>query len=135
MLAEPTLAPRAEPASRPEPAADTAGVAPPAGPVRRASRHAFREEMQVLIDGSPATLVDLSIAGAQVLSHAALKPNRMVRLQLSAEDSPIICKGKVVWARLEAGPTSGLCYRAGVFFTGVEERAVEKFLAQHACEK
>ncbi len=132
MFTEPTLAPRPEPAARPEPGADTAAAAPPGAPLRRASRHAFRDDVQILVDGSPATLVDLSIAGAQVLSHAALKPNRMVRIQLSAEDTPIICKGKVVWARLEAGPTSGLRYRAGVSFTGVEERAVEKFLAQHA---
>jgi len=135
VFAEPTLASKPEPAARPEPGADTAAAAPPGGPVRRASRHAFRDEVPVLIDGSPATLVDLSIAGAQLLSHAALKPNRMVRVQLPGEDNPIICKGKVVWARLEAGPTSGLRYRAGVFFTGVEERAVEKFLAQHACDK
>ena len=85
--------------------------------------------MQVLVDGSPATLIDLSTSGAQVVSQAALKPNRMVRLQLPSEDTPIICKGKVVWARLEAGSTTGLRYRAGVCFTGVDERAVEKFLA------
>ena len=53
----------------------------------------------------------------------------MIRLQLPAEDNPITCKGKVVWARLEASATAGLRYRAGVCFTGVDERAVEKFLA------
>jgi len=109
--------------------AQSSTATPPGSPVRRASRQAFHEEMQVLVDGSPATLIDLSTSGAQVVSQAALKPNRMVRLQLPSEDTPIICKGKVVWARLEAGSTTGLRYRAGVCFTGVDERAVEKFLA------
>jgi hypothetical protein len=67
-----------------------------------------------------------------VISQAALKPNRMIRLQLPNEDNPITCKGKVVWARLEASSTAGLRYRAGIFFTGVDERAVEAFMANAA---
>ena len=82
-----------------------------------------------------ATLVDLSISGAQLVSQAALKPNRMVRVQLPAGDNPITCKGKIVWARLEAGSTTGLRYRAGVFFTGVDERAIEKFLAEYVANQ
>jgi chromosome segregation ATPase len=131
-------APAPEPA-RPRPItpapAQASPTTPPGSPVRRASRHAFDEDLQVLIDGSPATLIDLSISGAQLVSHTALKPNRMVRVQLAAEDSPITCKGKIVWARLEAGSTTGLRYRAGVFFTGVDERAIEKFLAHHAAQQ
>jgi chromosome segregation ATPase len=130
-MPEPTLA---GPATRPAPA-HTSPTTPHGSPVRRASRQAFQQDVQVLIDGSPATLVDLSISGAQVVSHTALKPNRMVRVQLPAEDNPITCKGKIVWARLEAGSTTGLRYRAGVFFTGVDERAVEKFLAEYVANQ
>ena len=108
---------------------------PHGAPVRRASRQAFQEDLQVLIDGSPATLVDLSISGAQLVSHSALKPNRMVRVQIPAGDNPITCKGKIVWARLEAGSTTGLRYRAGVFFTGVDERAIERFLAEYGANQ
>jgi hypothetical protein len=128
---EPTLA---GPAVRPAPA-HASPTTPQGAPVRRASRQAFQEDLQVLIDGCPATLIDLSISGAQVVSHSALKPNRMVRVQLPAEDNPITCKGKIVWARLEAGSTTGLRYRAGVFFTGVDERAVEKFLAEYVASQ
>ena len=62
-------------------------------------------------------------------------PNRMVRVLLPAGDNPITCKGKIVWARLEAGSTTGLRYRAGVFFTGVDERAIEKFLAEYVANQ
>src|SRR5204862_6901347 len=75
---------RAAKPAAPPPSATT----PPGSPVRRASRQAFDEDLQVLIDGSPATLIDLSISGAQVVSQSALKPNRMVKVQLPAEDNP-----------------------------------------------
>src|SRR5207244_4264223 len=66
---EPTLA---GPAARPAPA-HASPTTPPGAPVRRASRQAFQEDLQVLIDGGPATLIDLSISGAQLVSQSALK--------------------------------------------------------------
>jgi hypothetical protein len=41
-------------------------------------------------------------------------------------------RGKIMWARLEP-PSAGraFCYRAGVFFTSVDEAAVQAFIAHH----
>ena len=85
---------------------------------RRASRHAFIQDLQIQIDGSATQLVDLSTTGAQVISPTALKPNRMVKVALPMGDGAVSCRGKIVWARLEP-PSAGrsLCYRAGVLFT------------------
>ena len=110
--------------------------APPADqPVRRASRQAFRHEVAIQIDGSEGVLVDLSVTGAQLLSTTALKPNRVVKLLLPLEQGGVPCKGKIVWARLEP-PSRGAAfkYRAGVFFTAVDERAVEAFIARHVSQ-
>ena len=38
-----------------------------------------------MVDGNPATLVDLSTGGAQVLSATVLKPNQRVRVTLADE--------------------------------------------------
>ena len=102
------------------------------GPPRRASRHAFHQDVQIQIDGSATQLVDLSTTGAQVISPTALKPNRMVKVLLPFDESAVSCRGKIVWARLEP-PTAGgsFCYRAGVLFTSVDEKAVETFIAHH----
>ena len=100
---------------------------------RRASRYAFNHDVQIQIDGSATQLVDLSTTGAQVISPTALKPNRMVKVALPMGDSPVSCRGKIVWARLEP-PSAGraLCYRAGVLFTNVDEAHIEAFITHHS---
>jgi PilZ domain-containing protein len=104
----------------------------PVQPTRRATRHAFHDDVTVEIDGVEVMVVDLSIIGAQLVAMSTLKPNRVVSLVLPREGRPITCTGKIVWARLEPDAESGaLRYRAGVFFTNVDETAVEEFIALH----
>jgi chromosome segregation ATPase len=105
-------------------------------PLRAASRHAFHHAVQVLIDGDAAGLADLSITGAQVTSPTPLKPNRVVKLQLPSDTTPIACRGKIVWARLEPqSPGAPPRYRAGVYFMGVDLPAVATFLADYAARR
>ena len=106
--------------------------APPNQPTRRASRHVLPDHIEVQVDGAAAILVDLSATGAQILSPTALKPNRLVKLLLPFDEGQILCKGKIVWARLEPSSASqSLRYRGGVFFsTAVEDSAVDAFIAQ-----
>jgi hypothetical protein len=100
-------------------------------PKRQSSRHVLSDEVQVQIDGAPAILVDLSANGAQILSPTALKPNRAVKVLLPFDRNPILCKGKIAWARLELPSAGGPPkYRGGIFFTAVDEPSVEAFLAK-----
>ena len=101
-------------------------------PPRRASRHAFNQDVQIQIDGSATQLVDLSTTGAQVISPTALKPNRMVKVSFPIDDNMVSFRGKIMWARLEPPSAGGpFCYRAGVFFTSVDEAAVQAFIKHH----
>ena len=66
---------------------ERAPASPEAAPVkldqrgtRRAARVKIVEGVEVLIDGSPATLIDLSVVGAQVISLTILRPNQRVRM-------------------------------------------------------
>ena len=78
-------------------------------------------------------LVDLSISGAQVLSQTALKPARAVRMLLPSVESPVLCRAKIAWARLEpASKGKSFRYRAGLFFTATDEAAVQAFMIRHA---
>ena len=117
------------PPQAPEPAAG-----PPVEdrPLRRAQRVEF-EDVEVLIDEGSAVLVNLSTCGAQVLSPRALKPNRVLRVQLAGGEHPVTCAGAVVWARLE--PMQGsLMYRAGMAFIEADQSEVEEFLSKHGNE-
>src|SRR5262245_32008816 len=43
---------------------------------RRAPRHRVRAGIEIQVDGNPASLVDLSTVGAQLLSSTILRPNQ-----------------------------------------------------------
>jgi hypothetical protein len=94
---------------------------------RRAPRVKVVEGIEVLIDGSPAALVDLSVAGAQVLSPTILRPNQRVRMILPDDERPIRCVAGVAWAAFEM-PKSGPRYRAGIEFFDAETGDLDRFI-------
>ena len=109
-------------------AAPAADAADPSEQFRgSAKRIQFKKEIDIQIDGTPGKLVDISLTGAQVLTPAAMKPNRLITVTLPMGDSSVACKSKVMWSRLE--PRAGqLWYRAGVSFTSIDQVALETFL-------
>jgi len=127
--AAPAATPAAKPASSPAPAV---AVTAPAAPLdqrgtRRAPRFTIVKGIEVLIDGKPATLINLSVVGAQVVSPTILKPNQRVRMTLPDTDGPIRCMAGVAWAAFEM-PKSGPVYRAGIEFFDAEAGNLERFI-------
>jgi hypothetical protein len=123
-------------ASAPAPATDGAAVAvaapaPPSAPLdqrgtRRAPRVRIVEGVEVLIDGNVATLLDLSVIGAQVVSPTILKPNQRVRMSMGEGNKQLRFSAGVAWASFELAKT-GPRYRAGVEFFDAEPEAVQQF--------
>jgi len=126
------------------PAEATAGAAPaavaeapsaaPAAPLdqrgtRRAPRFTIDDNVEVLVDGNPATLVNLSIMGAQVVSRSTLRPNQRLRMSLPDSTRPIRFSAGVAWAAFEM-PQTGPRYRAGIEFYDADEEAVGRFIAE-----
>lgn len=83
--------------------------------------------VELLVDGNPAVLVDLSVGGAQVLSANVLKPNQRVRVTLTDERGSIRTSGTVAWATFEIPPR----YRAGVEFLGGDSVAIQAYALRH----
>ena len=81
----------------------------------------------VLIDGNPATLVNISVVGAQVTSPLALRPNQRVRMSLEEADRPVRFNGVVAWATYEM-PKEGPRYRAGINFYDASPEMVTRFI-------
>ena len=123
-----------EDVSQPEPASQSAEAAPPAKLDQRGTRRAPRvkivDGVEVLIDGSPAVLIDLSVVGAQVVSPTILRPNQRVRMILPDEERPIRCVAGVAWAAFEM-PKSGPRYRAGIEFFDAESGNLDRFIDQN----
>jgi len=94
--------------------ADLAHALPPR-PERRAQRIRAADDEQVLVDGQPVRLIDLSAVGAQVRSETVLKPRQRIRVVLAPERGSVKAVAVVAWSTFEIGPTP--TYRAGVAFT------------------
>jgi hypothetical protein len=130
---------------RPTDAAAAAPVAveePPASPppaqnldwrgTRRAPRFKIVEGVDVTIDGNPATLMDLSVIGAMVISPTTLKPNQRIRMSLPQEKRPIRFSAGVAWAAFEMPKGKPAPqYRAGIEFFDADADAVLKFIDQN----
>ncbi|HVB38769.1 MAG TPA: PilZ domain-containing protein [Vicinamibacterales bacterium] len=118
----------------------TAVAAVPAPPLdyrgtRRAPRMRMTAGLDVLVDGNPVALVDLSTIGAQVVSPIVLRPNQRVRVVLPEPKAGLRLVATVAWALFEIPTPSTARYRAGLQFEASDPAAparIEAFCAQHA---
>ena len=99
---------------------------------RRAPRIRVRGGVEIQLDGNPATVVDVSTVGAQVISSTILRPNQKVRVSIPQEDTLVRCRGTVACAKFELPkPSAPPVYRAGVEFLDVDASAVDEFSARN----
>lgn len=97
---------------------------------RRVIRVAMREGLTVSVDGNPATLLDLSVEGAQVLTAMTLRPHQHVRMALPDDPRPIRLRASVRWAKLEM-PKEGPRFRAGLQFAEADLSSLGRFIDAH----
>jgi len=113
----------------PEGGVDSEPVTLPVVPpnTRRAPRVIINRDVEVMIDGTPAALVNISVVGAQVTSSVSLRPNQRVRMSLEDTERPVRFNGVVAWASFEM-PKEGPRYRAGINFYDAAPDMVERFI-------
>jgi hypothetical protein len=102
-------------------------VADPAG-TRAVRRFHVPNPVEAQVDGKAATLVDISTAGAQVLSASVLRPNQRLRLTLWSEQEAFRINASVEWSAFEMDRTTNQTrYRAGLRFGEGDAAALERF--------
>jgi CheY-like chemotaxis protein len=98
---------------------------------RRAKRHRVRQGVEIQVDGSSATVVDMSVIGVQVLSATILRPNQKVRISIPNDEFVMRFRGTIAWAKFELPrPTDAPRYRAGVEFSDADSEALDEFCAK-----
>jgi hypothetical protein len=110
---------------------EAAAAKPAQQGIRRAARVRIADGIEVLVDGDPAQLVDLSVLGAQVLAPFALKPNQRVRVSFADARGVVRCLGSVAWASFEMPKGLPTRYRAGIEFAGGNAEALSLFCEKH----
>lgn len=98
---------------------------------RRAPRFVPDDTLEVQVDGARATLLDISLVGAKLLTSVAVRPNQRVRLSLQDKGETIRCSAAVVWASFEIPKDSGPRYRVGVDFVNPDGAKLEVFIARN----
>lgn len=98
---------------------------------RRAPRYRARPGVEIQLDGTTATVIDVSLVGAQVLSATILRPNQKVRVGVQSDDMVVRFRGSIAWAKFELPqPTAPPRYRAGVEFLDADAAAVGDFCSR-----
>ena len=83
--------------------------------------------IKVDIDGKPASLVNMSVVGAQVLSPTILKPKQRLRFTVVDEGRPIRIQSGVATVAVEIVKGAPR-YRAGIEFFNADPAALQKFI-------
>jgi hypothetical protein len=143
--------PNAAPAGQPAASASASGTATATAPqtatspaatqdarldwqgTRRAPRFRVRPGVELHLDGNPASVIDLSTVGAQVISPTVLRPNQKVRITIPIDDLTMRFRGAIAWAKFELpkAPVKSPQYRAGVEFTDADAKAIDSFTNRH----
>jgi hypothetical protein len=100
---------------------------------RRAPRFRLRGGVELQLDGNPASIVDLSTVGAQVISPTILRPNQKVRITLPLDDFVLRFRGAIAWAKFELprSPVTAPQYRAGVEFMDSDPTTLDKVIERN----
>jgi len=136
---EAAVAQPADTAPTPAPEPEAAAPSPPVPldftGTRRAPRHGVDGAREILVDGKPGSLVNLSLVGVQLVTTAALKPGQRVRVSLSEPKGALRCGATVVWATFEM-TKDGPRYRVGLDFINPNTAALDGYIGrlkrQHA---
>jgi hypothetical protein len=113
-------------------------VAAPMIPIntRRAPRFLVRDPLNAVVESGTAGLVDISVLGAQVVSHPALRPNQTIKISLPDTHEMLRVTAHVAWSIFEKPKlVTEAYYRAGIEFTDAAQLALEDYRLRHCAEE
>ena len=96
---------------------------------RQAARYPMNRR-EIVVNGDPGQLIDLSVSGAQVQTPQRLRPLKVARMSLPIDSGELKLQGTVAWAI--AVPGGGMIqYRAGIEFVNPDKKKLAAFCAKH----
>lgn len=99
---------------------------------RRVPRFAMQGSVDALVESGRASVIDMSMLGAQLVSIPALRPNQRIMVGLPDDHVTLNVIALVAWSSFER-PTREVepYYRAGIEFTGPSRDALEDYRLRH----
>lgn len=105
----------------------------PRGLMRRVPRLPMADGTEALVNGLSASVIDLSVLGAQVLARGVLRPNQRVSMRILPDDpvGGVRVRAAIAWSMFELPRPSAPRYRAGLEFTTADIARLETFCTEH----
>jgi len=103
---------------------------------RRAPRFLVRGPLDVTVESGCASLVDISVLGAQIVSLPVLRPRQKINVALPDNDETMNLIAQVAWSTFEKPqPQEEPHYRVGLEFTSAAKQALEAYRQRHCADQ
>ena len=101
---------------------------------RRAPRFPMLDSLNAAVEGGQASLVNISVLGAQVVSQPVLRPGQTVKIALPDQDDMLRLTAHVAWSTFQQSKQGTMVYRAGVAFTDAAQEAIDDYCRRYGAE-
>jgi hypothetical protein len=109
----------------------------PAGPpqnTRRAPRFPMVDAINAAVEGGQASLVNISVLGAQLVSVPVLRPGQTVKIALPDANELLKLTANVAWSTFQQTAQGNAVYRAGVMFTDAARETLDDYCRRYGAE-
>jgi hypothetical protein len=101
---------------------------------RRAPRFPMLDSLDASVEGGQASLVNISVLGAQVVSRPVLRPGQTVKIALPDAEETLRLTAHVAWSLFQQTREGAAVYRAGIAFTDATTEALEDYCRRYGAE-
>jgi hypothetical protein len=108
--------------------------APPPTNTRRAPRFPMLEAIDASVEGGQATLINISVLGAQLVSVPVLRPGQTVKIALPDANELLRVTANVAWSTFQQTAQGTAVYRAGVAFTDAAKESLADYCRRYGAE-
>jgi hypothetical protein len=101
---------------------------------RRAPRFPLLDSLDASVEGGQASLVNISVLGAQLVSRPVLRPGQTVKIALPDAEETLRLTAHVAWSTFQQTNQGTAVYRAGIAFTDATTDALEDYCRRYGAE-
>jgi PilZ domain len=101
---------------------------------RRAPRFPMLDSLDASVEGGQASLVNISVLGAQVVSRPVLRPGQTVKIALPDAEETLRLTAHVAWSLFQQNNEGAAVYRAGIAFTDATTETLEDYCRRYGAE-
>ena len=101
---------------------------------RRAPRFPMLDSLNAAVEGGQASLVNISVLGAQVVSQPVLRPGQTVKIALPDQAAMLHLTGHVAWSTFQQTKQGTTVYRAGVAFADAARETLDDYCRRYGAE-